>query len=270
MAAAHSSQLGKMGFGVAGPLASRFFPAAKTEQLIETAIDCGIRFFDTGPSYGGGEAERRLGIVLARAQRNKLFITTKAGVTEDGQRNFTPNSLYESLLRSLGRLQLEYVDGLFLHGLTRSDFSDELLHVLERMKSEGLVRALGVVGRKWVMELIFEQYPQFELIMLQMGPKHLPENMTVANCAKQAGRTVIGIEMLAHTRKPFRWSLNPADLWYMARYLRRGGTYSKQDTMEVLRRSLANPHVDVVLTSSTKSGHVQDWQSCLDECVNAS
>jgi len=263
-------QIGKLGFGVAGPLASRLFPAQQTEQLIEKAIECGVSFFDTGPSYGGGEGERRLGAVLAQNNRKKLFISTKAGVTEHGKRDFAPASLYDSLRRSLDRMQLEYVDGLFLHGLTRSDFSDQLLQILHQMKSEGLVRRLGVVGQKRVMDFIIEGYPQFELLMLQLSPSLWAKNIEIAAAAKLAGRTVVGIEMLAHTRRSLRLSSHPGDIWHMLRYLRRGGTYSKEDALSVLRAALVNPYVDLVLTSSTKIKHVEDWQSCLDECSASS
>jgi len=47
--------------------------------LLETAYDCGIRHFDTAPSYGYGESESCLGKFLER-HRSDCTVTTKFGI----------------------------------------------------------------------------------------------------------------------------------------------------------------------------------------------
>jgi hypothetical protein len=50
-----------------------------SRRLLDTALDCGIRYFDTAPSYGGGASERILGQGL-RGLRNQVQLCTKVGL----------------------------------------------------------------------------------------------------------------------------------------------------------------------------------------------
>lgn len=47
--------------GMKEPRSDRFDPV----QLANAAIDAGIRYFDSAPSYGGGQSKRNYGEVLA-------------------------------------------------------------------------------------------------------------------------------------------------------------------------------------------------------------
>ena len=47
-------------------------------QIVNRAIDQGITYFDTAPSYSDGQSEERLGKALARdVRRNEVWIATK-------------------------------------------------------------------------------------------------------------------------------------------------------------------------------------------------
>ena len=54
-------------------------PLAQTEAAVHSAFDCGIRLYDTAPSYGFGVSERRLGVALASLPRDQLLINSKVG-----------------------------------------------------------------------------------------------------------------------------------------------------------------------------------------------
>jgi len=55
-------------------------------EILNTAIDRGIRYFDTAWIYSGGQAETRMGLV-ARDRRSEMWIATKAWDTSrDGAR----------------------------------------------------------------------------------------------------------------------------------------------------------------------------------------
>ena len=49
-------------------------------RLLETAIDCGITYFDTARMYGLGAAEGLLGEVASR-NRHRMIIASKAGIS---------------------------------------------------------------------------------------------------------------------------------------------------------------------------------------------
>lgn len=265
------SKMGLVGFGVAGPVGSRLFPSAQTEQLIEQAIAGGIRFFDTAPSYGGGAAERRLGNVLWRCDRKKLFISSKAGLTEQGNRDFCPSNIAQSLSRTLERLQQDHLDALFLHGIDPLELTDELFLVLADLRRQKLFSHLGIAGEGAVLDKIITDRQPFDLMMLAMGPQKIGSNAPIAIAARKAGIKVIGIEMLSHTRNPWRLSVHPGDLWHMARFLRRGGQLlSGKNAMNALKWALDFPDVDTVLTSTTRINHLQEWLDCLDERAGSS
>src|SRR6266568_3856587 len=52
---------------------------SNSRRLVDTALDCGIRYFDTAPSYGGGASERILGQGL-RGLRKQVQLCTKVGL----------------------------------------------------------------------------------------------------------------------------------------------------------------------------------------------
>src|ERR1700743_1698271 len=72
-----STGVRRLGFGVSGPHGSPLVSAQATEDMIRRAFELGIRLFDTGPSYGNGEAERRLGAALQYLPRYECIISTK-------------------------------------------------------------------------------------------------------------------------------------------------------------------------------------------------
>jgi aryl-alcohol dehydrogenase-like predicted oxidoreductase len=78
----------RIGFGCA-----RIFggsEAKASRRLIETALTCGIRHFDTAPSYGDGSSEKVLGDVLRGVQ--EATITTKIGIPRPNRRAQGPYS----------------------------------------------------------------------------------------------------------------------------------------------------------------------------------
>jgi len=261
----HQKPLGKVGFGVAGPHSARLFPAATTCALIEQAIVGGIRFFDTGPSYGGGEAERRLGHAILGHDRQNLVLSTKAGVNEQGQRDFSPSSIRQSLERSLERLGVGSVDVLFLHGPAATELTDELLDTLQDMQKQNMFQNLGLAGRGSELTACLTR-KDFNFLMLPMGPETIAVHQPIARQAQDKGTKVIGIEMLMHTRNPWRMSLWPGDVWHLVRRLvRGGGEITKVKTAIALEQALGVLEVDTVLSSTTRHKHMKEWLACLDE-----
>jgi D-threo-aldose 1-dehydrogenase len=128
---------------------------------IENAWWQGIRYFATAPHYGYGLSERRLGAALRGHRRAAYTVSTKVGchVEPAGSRdnplappveprhswNFSPEAIRLSLESSLTRLDLTWVDVVYL------DVPDEHAErafnegypALEQMREEGLVTAIG-------------------------------------------------------------------------------------------------------------------------------
>jgi D-threo-aldose 1-dehydrogenase len=153
-------ELGRLGLGTA-PLGG-LYDAIDDETagaVVERAWELGIRYFDTAPFYGSGDAERRLGAVLSGRPREAYVISTKVGrLFRPGESgwpgapqlrayfDFSYDATLRSLEESLERLGLDRVDLALLHD--PDDHYDEAIagsyRALARLRAEGVVRAIGV------------------------------------------------------------------------------------------------------------------------------
>jgi aryl-alcohol dehydrogenase-like predicted oxidoreductase len=119
---------------------------ATSKSALNAAFEHGINFFDTANVYGDGHSEHLLGSVF-RHRRDSVIIATKAGM-EDLETDpvFNAVRIRNSVVGSLRRLQSDYIDIIQLHNPTLQDIenNDELLKELEKLRQEGLVRAIGV------------------------------------------------------------------------------------------------------------------------------
>jgi aryl-alcohol dehydrogenase-like predicted oxidoreductase len=112
------------------------------DRSIQLALDAGINHFDTAADYG--DSELRLGAWMPRI-RDRIFLATKTG-------DRTATGAYESIRRSLERLQVDNVDLLQLHSIGDPDDLDRAtgtggaLDGALRAKEEGLVGAIGITG----------------------------------------------------------------------------------------------------------------------------
>lgn len=112
--------------------------------IVNTAIDRGIRYFDTAWIYSKGQAESRLGRVV-KHRRSEMWIATK---TSDTTRDGARRQLEESLIR----LQTDYVDEWRLHNVwdyTRLDAftgKDGALKAAVQAREEGLVHYISISG----------------------------------------------------------------------------------------------------------------------------
>ncbi len=118
----------------------------EARQVIEQALDSGCNFFDTAPGYGAGRSETLLGEVL-RPVRERVSICSKFGHSPEGKTDFSVSAIRTSLEASLERLQTDYLDVYLLHSppaeLLDGNHAPHY-EELERLKTEGKVRAYGV------------------------------------------------------------------------------------------------------------------------------
>jgi hypothetical protein len=112
------------------------------DRSIELALQAGINHFDTAAGYG--DSELRLGAWMPRI-RPGIFLATKTG-------DRTAGGAYDSIRRSLQRLQVDRVDLLQLHSvgdledLDRATGTGGALEGALRAKEEGLVGGIGITG----------------------------------------------------------------------------------------------------------------------------
>ena len=160
-------EISEVGFGAStlGNL-HRAMTDEDARTAVEHAWDRGVRYFDTAPHYGLGLSERRLGRALAEHPRDEFVVSTKVGrllepkpepteLDDDGfvvpgdlRRvwDVSRDGVRRSLDDSLTRLGLDHVDIAYAHDPDqfRPSAGLEALEALAELRSQGLVRAIGV------------------------------------------------------------------------------------------------------------------------------
>lgn len=122
------------------------FTAAGRSQAIETvhaALDAGINYIDTAPSYGNGNSESIIG-EATQERREQFVLATKVGYG-----GLAPSDVTASVEASLKRLRTDVADVVQFHGGMYTDddvrhiLDDGLLDALVALRDRGLVRFIG-------------------------------------------------------------------------------------------------------------------------------
>ena len=106
------------------------------EACVLDAIKVGYRLIDTAQSYFNEEAVGNA-IEKCGVPREELFITTKVWIS-----NYGYDKTRESVLNSMKKLKVDYLDLVLLHQ-TFADYYGAY-HALEDLYKEGKLRAIGV------------------------------------------------------------------------------------------------------------------------------
>jgi D-threo-aldose 1-dehydrogenase len=111
-----------------------------------------INFIDTAASYGDGESERRLGIVLHElGGLPQGFVLASKADRDLDTGEFSGEQMRRSVERSLRLLGLEQLQLLYLHDPEHISFEQAMarggpVETLQRCQQEGLIAHLGVAG----------------------------------------------------------------------------------------------------------------------------
>jgi aryl-alcohol dehydrogenase-like predicted oxidoreductase len=113
---------------------------------IRRAFELGINWIDTAPIYGLGHSEEVVGRAVA-GLAERPFVFTKASIHEqDGAPTHVlkRDALLREVQDSLRRLQLDVIDLYQVHWPIPDEDVEEAWETFAELKSEGLVRHIGV------------------------------------------------------------------------------------------------------------------------------
>ena len=183
-----------LGFGCSALVGDR--SRSDALKILNTAFDCGIRYFDVAPSYNQGLAEDVLG-EFVQSHRDEVTIATKFGIEPSlpsvtrspfirkaartvmnfsptvrrlvgrasigtlSTGRFTISAAQKSVERSLRALRTERIDVLLLHDCKPQDLNqaEDLIEFLGRLVQQGTVCSFGVGTSIDSIAIISEQYP---------------------------------------------------------------------------------------------------------------
>lgn len=115
-------------------------------DILQTAADNGVTFFDTADVYGDGKSERLIGQFMKKNPEH-FFIATKIGRRSDPgwPENFSLKTMKAHIQDSLQRLQLDSLNLVQLHCIPTDELRHgEVFENLRILKKEGLIQNFGV------------------------------------------------------------------------------------------------------------------------------
>jgi D-threo-aldose 1-dehydrogenase len=168
-------QVTELGLGCATLGGSRIGVARQAaEDIVAAAWAAGVRYIDTAPFYGVGQAERAVGDVMRDRPRDEWVLSTKvgrllrpnpSGVFTDGRTHPLPfdpvyDYSYDGIMRSfedsLQRLGLARIDILYVHDIGVYQHGPEAhpalmktlresgYRALESLRGSGAISAFGI------------------------------------------------------------------------------------------------------------------------------
>ena len=130
-----------------------------------------INFLDTAASYGDGESERRIGLVLREfgGLPSGYVLATKAD-RDLKTGDFSGDQIQRSVERSLKLLGLERIPVMFLHDPEHAPFETIMAkggaaEVLLKLKERGLVGHVGVAGGPVDLMIRYIETGAFEAVI---------------------------------------------------------------------------------------------------------
>ena len=117
----------------------------EADEIIFTALENGINYFDHADIYGGGGSEKVFSDFLKRHPeiKDKIYIQTKCGI-RPGMYDFSYDHIIEAVDASLSRLGVERVDALLLHRPDTLMEPYEVAEAFSRLETQGKVKHFGV------------------------------------------------------------------------------------------------------------------------------
>jgi aryl-alcohol dehydrogenase-like predicted oxidoreductase len=214
----------EIGLGCGGYWGFRAFPEERAAEIVDLALEHGVNLMDTGPNYSDGNAEPRLGRILA-GRREQVFLATKVGSRlERGRvvKDWSAGGIRASVEASLVNLRTDHIDLVQLHSPSPDVLDDEgTLGALAALKSKGLVTFLGLSTDPKLAARAIE-LGVFDCVMITYNVLHQRSSGRVAEIAAAAGRAVLARSPMAHVvYEPslFR-PTSRARIWYLLRALK--------------------------------------------------
>lgn len=130
----------------------------EVQNLIDTAMDQGIDFFDHADIYDGGHAEEVFGEVVEPAMRQNMIIQSKCGIIPGKAYDFSKEHILRSVEESLKRLRTDYLDILLLHRPDTLMEPEEVAEAFELLEKSGKVRYFGVSNQNSMQIELLNKY----------------------------------------------------------------------------------------------------------------
>lgn len=141
------------------------------EQLMVTAYENGVNFFDNAEAYARGRSEIVMGNILSKQnwERSSYIVSSKVffgdGGKKPNQSGLSRKHIFEACDAALKRLQVDYLDLYFCHRPDKNTPIEETVWAMNHLIQQGKVLYWGT--SEWSAQEIMEAHMvarQFNLI----------------------------------------------------------------------------------------------------------
>jgi predicted aldo/keto reductase-like oxidoreductase len=200
-------KLGKTGIEL--PIVSFGVMRADSPALVHAAIKEGLILFDTAHGYQGGKNEEMLGEVLKDYPRDSFVLATKVPPEDKNKmiasadNDSMTKAFLDKLDISLKRLKMEYVDILYVHGLSSREavLYPVILEGAMAAKNMGKAKHIGVSTHKNEPEVIQAAIDSgvYEVVLTSVNFKqdHYPAVKEAIAKAAKAGIGIVAMKTMA-------------------------------------------------------------------------
>ena len=217
----------------------------EVNQIVGTAIDAGVNFFDNAWEYHEGDSENRLGIAL-QGKRDNVILMTK--VCTHGRGKDVAMRMLEDSLR---RLKTDHLDVWQIHEVVYYNDPDLIFapggaaEALAEAKQQGKVRFVGFTGHKDPaihLKMLSHDFP-FDTIQMPLNcfdaSFHSFEKQVLPEAQKR-GIAVLGMKSLGGSGEMVTsGAITPEEGLRYAMSLPVATTISGIDSMAVCEQNLA-------------------------------
>jgi D-threo-aldose 1-dehydrogenase len=297
----------RLGLGGAS-IGGLFEPVADADAsaTVEHAWSIGIRHFDVAPLYGYGAAERRMGRVLATLPREEFVLSTKVGrlvrpsagirtgddvdhqaiggrddayYADTGDRrivfDYSSDGVMRSVEESLERLGVTRIDILYIHDPDTHwrEALDGAYPTLDRLRSEGVVGAIGAGMNQWEMLARFATETDVDVLLvanrytlLDQGalPELLPRCLERGVAVVVAG--VMNSGLMVDPRRGGHFDYGPAPDAIVERARRIAAVCERHGVpvrAAAMQFPLAHPAVSGLIAGVRTPAHLDDYSTNL-------
>ena len=172
---------------------------AVAEEIVQTALELGVNYFDTAEQYY--PSEKYLGKTL-EGHREQVYISSKIDSRD-------PVEAMPLIHRSLTLLRTTYLDNLSIHrvrnaaDVERLTAKGGLVELLLKLKEEGVVRNIGITGH-YEADALLEMIRRVELdtvlLPVNAADDHFQSFRAVRQEAKRRNMGVIAMKVSGRGR----------------------------------------------------------------------
>jgi predicted aldo/keto reductase-like oxidoreductase len=198
--------LGKTGLKL--PIVSMGVMNADNPNLVKSALERGILHLDTAHGYQRGRNEEMIGKVVKDIPRESFTLATKIYESQDREtglflKEATPQTFMEKFEISLKRLQMDYVDILYIHSIKNKEAAnyEPFLNLMQKLKKEGKIRFIGLSTHKNEPEVLKaaadSKIYDVVLTAYNFKQKHVSEVEKAIDYAAKAGLGIVAMKTQA-------------------------------------------------------------------------